>query len=307
MAIAIENRNIFVSGNFTDTAEDIKLVHNLLASDGFNVNIKVNSDGPSAADMIENCDIFLAIVSDQEGAIKNADDKTLPQAEMDLAISLGRSVIALLKHPDRHGVSANQEEMREMLRDRLGSKLITYDSTSQISSIVRDFLMRGFDTCSTVIAKNAGDAYHSVFLSYGGPDEPMARRFFETFKRWGIRCFFFPVSAEPGKRLHRTMDEGVNEYDRVVLLCSRSSLERPGVLNEIERILSREAAEGGTEHVIPVALDDHVFSAWKPSRDDLARQMRDRVVADFRQAIDNTAEFRTQFSRLLTALKKDID
>jgi hypothetical protein len=304
MVVVVENKNIFISGNFTDTAKDIELVHHLLAADGFNVNVKVNDDGPSTSEMIERCDIFLAIVSDQEGAIKNADDKTLPQAEMDLAISLRRSIIALLKHPDRRGASVNQENMREMLRERLGTKLITYDNTSQIRGIARDFLLRGFDAFSEIIAPDARDTYHSVFLIYGGPDESVARRFYETFSRWGIACFFFPESAEPGKRLHRTMYDGINDHDRVVLLCSRSSLERPGVLNEIERLLSREASEGGTELVIPVALDDHVFTTWEPSRGDLAAQMRERVVADFRHAVGNPKEFRKQFARLLKALEK---
>ena len=45
----------------------------------------------------------------------------------------------------------------------------------------------------------------------------------------------------------------------------------------------REASEGGSEILIPVTLDDYVFR-WRPKRADLARQIRARVIADFRTA-----------------------
>src|SRR5713101_4082530 len=60
--------------------------------------------------------------------------------------------------------------------------------------------------------------HYTVFLSYGGPDEPIARRFYKEFTGYGITCFFFPVSAKPGVRLHRTMSQGVEEYNRIVFL-----------------------------------------------------------------------------------------
>ena len=144
--------------------------------------------------------------------------------------------------------------------------------------------------------------YRSVFLSYGGPDEAIARRFYEELTCHGISCFFFPVSAIPGVRLHRTMSRGVDEYDRVVLLCSQNSLHRSGLLNELEQVLDREAREGGSELLIPIALDDAVFAEWAPGRRDLASQVRSRVVADFRRAIESPTEWTNQMGRLLQSL-----
>jgi transcriptional regulator with XRE-family HTH domain len=146
--------------------------------------------------------------------------------------------------------------------------------------------------------------HYSVFLSYGGPDEPIARRFYEELTGYAIRCFFFPVSAIPGVRLHRTMSQGVDEYDRVVLLCSQNSLHRPGLLNELEQVLIREAREGGSELLIPIALDDAVFTEWAPERRDLASQVRSRVVADFRRAIESPIEWANQMDRLLQSLTR---
>ncbi|THI87154.1 MAG: toll/interleukin-1 receptor domain-containing protein [Nitrospira sp. CG24A] len=141
----------------------------------------------------------------------------------------------------------------------------------------------------------------SVFISYGGPDDAFARKLYHALKDKGVEVFFFPESATPGDKLHRTMSQAVYDYDRVLLICSRSSLVRPGVLNELEQVLSREAREGGAELLMPVLLDDFALAEWVPERADLARQVCDRVAADFRNAsIDS--EFVKQLDRVLVAL-----
>jgi hypothetical protein len=82
----------------------------------------------------------------------------------------------------------------------------------------------------------------------------------------------------PGQKLHRVMHEQINNHDRVLLVCSEHSLSRLGVLNEIERVLEREAREGGKEILIPITLDDHVYQDWAQDRPDLAQQIRSRVI-----------------------------
>jgi TIR domain len=142
----------------------------------------------------------------------------------------------------------------------------------------------------------------SVFLSYGGPDEAFTRKLYEALREENIEVFFFPESATPGERLHRTMSEAIHEYDRILLVCSKSSLGRRGVLNELEQVLAREAREGGTELLMPVLLDDFALVEWAPPRADMARQVRDRVAADFRKD-SSPSEFTKQLKRVLRALE----
>jgi hypothetical protein len=99
------------------------------------------------------------------------------------------------------------------------------------------------------------------------------------------------------------MREGVNKYDRVVLICSRNSLNRRGVENELEETLQREAREGGKSILIPVTIDDYVFSDWKPSNLALAQTIRDRVIADFRGACENGVPFISAVTRLVKGIK----
>jgi CheY-like chemotaxis protein len=153
-------------------------------------------------------------------------------------------------------------------------------------------------------ASQASAALHTVFLSYGGPDEAIAKAVYDALTARGAEVFFFPESAVPGQRLHRTMSEGIRHYDRVVLLCSSQSLGRPGVLNEIEQVLTKEAAVGGAELLIPITLDDFVFSTWSPPRADLASQVRTRVIADFRNRQPYTSAFDEAIGRVIAAITR---
>jgi uncharacterized protein YjbI with pentapeptide repeats len=143
----------------------------------------------------------------------------------------------------------------------------------------------------------------SVFISYGGPDAPFARRLRDALQRNGVRTFFFDTDALPGTRLHTVMRDGVNQYDRIVLVCSAASLIRPGVLNEIEQALIREAAGGGESYIVPITVDDFVFRwAPPPDRAYLADEIRSRVVADFANADRDDVVFSAALTRLLKAL-----
>jgi hypothetical protein len=142
----------------------------------------------------------------------------------------------------------------------------------------------------------------SVFISYGGPDETMAERINTTLRGKGVKTWFFPEDSTPGEKLHRVMSDGVNRHDKVLLLCSENSLVRPGVLNELERVLEREAREGGVSILLPVRLDDFVLSDWAPDRQDLAQQVRSRVIGDFSNVNDSPARFETELGKIVSAL-----
>ena len=142
----------------------------------------------------------------------------------------------------------------------------------------------------------------SVFISYGGPDTAFAARLDGALRERGVRTFLFQNDAVPGQPLHQLMHDGVNSFDRVVLVCSNAAFERPGVLNEIEETLRRESREGGTSRLIPIAIDDAVYGPDHDPRR-LWGRMRDRVIADFRMTLNDNASFEAAVERLLPALR----
>lgn len=139
----------------------------------------------------------------------------------------------------------------------------------------------------------------STFISYGGPDSLFARELQQHLELNGVRTFLFEKHAVPGDRLESVMHSEINKFDRVVLICSASSLTRPGVRNEIQETFDREARDGGASYLIPITLDDFVFS-WS---DSVGRRICARVVADFRKADVDRSIFNAAFQRLLQALR----
>ncbi|MHC2067262.1 toll/interleukin-1 receptor domain-containing protein [Bremerella sp. T1] len=144
----------------------------------------------------------------------------------------------------------------------------------------------------------------SCFISYGRPDEAFASRIFDSLTQNGVQTFFFPTHAMPGKKLHKVMREGVNQYDRIILICSKASLNRLGVLNELSETLQREARDGGKDYLIPIRLDDYVFTDWAPDDPQLAQAVRDRVVADFSKASGDEEQYEVALKNLIVALEQ---
>ncbi|MDC3989117.1 toll/interleukin-1 receptor domain-containing protein [Polyangium jinanense] len=197
-----------------------------------------------------------------------------------------------------------------------GPSFVDFDTVIQSvrlpASRLEDFLTRaGVPSIASIYMIEAAqaasgsvfDMMRSTFISYGSPDEKFAKRLYEALHKNGVRVFLFSEHAEPGEKLHRMMRKGVNEHDRVVLVCSKNSLVRSGVLNEIELTLGREAREGGETLLIPIRLDNYVFTGWQPPREDLAEAVRERVVADFEGADTDPAKFDAALSNLLRALR----
>lgn len=88
-----------------------------------------------------------------------------------------------------------------------------------------------------------------------------------------------------------------------MLLCSKSSLIRNGVLNELERVLEREWSEGGGNILIPVTVDDFVFGDWNVERPDIAKQIQSQVVTTIPDPKVDAAGFEREMLRLQEALK----
>jgi uncharacterized protein YjbI with pentapeptide repeats len=143
----------------------------------------------------------------------------------------------------------------------------------------------------------------STFISYGGPDEAFARKLNEALEERGVTTFFFKDDAPLGEKLHHVMRNGVNDHDRVILVCSQASLQRAGVLNELEETLARESRDGGRTYLLPVRIDDYVIDGWKPEKPGIAQAVRDRVIADFREHGD-ASKFSEELAKLVKALKR---
>ncbi|MDQ4025349.1 MAG: toll/interleukin-1 receptor domain-containing protein [Actinomycetota bacterium] len=155
--------------------------------------------------------------------------------------------------------------------------------------------------CARALGEDAlRELMQSTFISYGGPDEAFSRRLYDALRAHGVVVFFFPETARVGERIGDEVFNALQRHDRMILVCSRTSLDRPGVLNEIQETLDREARDGGATYLIPVMLDSYLLEEWSEKQPVLAKRVKSRVAADFR----DSGSFDAALARLLAALRK---
>jgi hypothetical protein len=219
-------------------------------------------------------------------AIAQFMGKVFSELDSSVYVKMGNSL-----NPTGHEIDTNQMTF--------APRVILY--TNKLCVPFED-VIQSFNTVNTLVdIVDESEMHKTLFISYGSPDELAVIEINKKIESKGVKTWFFPDDANPGEKLHRMMHDGVNSHDRVLLVCSENSLTRPGVLNEIERVLEREAKEGGTEILIPITLDDYVYGDWASERSDIADQIRSRVITKF--AVDSD-EIDSSIEKLVRVLKK---
>ncbi len=103
----------------------------------------------------------------------------------------------------------------------------------------------------------------------------------------------------------RSIDEAIKASNKVIVICSKNSLQSPYVLREIERALQKEnelQREGKEPEVlVPIRLDDYIFDEWKHHRKPDVVQ---KYIGDYRDW-KNRDSYQKEFERLLLDLREE--
>jgi hypothetical protein len=150
-----------------------------------------------------------------------------------------------------------------------------------------------------------GHVYRTVFISYGGPDEQIARRFNDALRHSGVETYFYKEDAVPGRVIVEEMQAQIAKFDRVLLICSRSAPQRPGWRFEVEHALQRENSEGTGRVLLPVSIDDCLDADSPWHQDRLLKTLCEQNVTPFQGTLDDSAKFNKSLGRILTALESD--
>ena len=114
-----------------------------------------------------------------------------------------------------------------------------------------------------------------------------------------VRCWKFDENAKWGEPVWGEIDTAIRHYDKLVVICSRHSLESPPVIREIERALQKEDREHRNV-LFPIRIDDYLFDEWEhPRKADVVS----KVAGDFR-GWNNLAAYSKAFPRFLDALNR---
>ena len=171
--------------------------------------------------------------------------------------------------------------------------------------------------------------FYSCFLAHSSEDESFVEYLHNKLQDAGVRCWYFRKSARTGQKVWEEIDLGIQDCDKLAVVCSVNSLNSEPVIEEIKKALNREQKEATrrlrdservekgemslqdsqrqryrTRILFPIMIDDYLLRHWKHS---LQVTLKDRVAGDFR-GWDDPKKFRQAFDKLLEDLQaKDSD
>jgi uncharacterized protein YjbI with pentapeptide repeats len=141
--------------------------------------------------------------------------------------------------------------------------------------------------------------FYSCFISHSSKDQRFCNRLYADLRANAVRTWYFPKDAKWGESVWGEIDRSIKFYDKLVVVCSKNSLQSGPVLREIERSLNREDQEG-KNILFPIRIDNYLFEGWQHERkDDVLR----KVVGDFRGWNRSVAKYEIAFKKLLNALQ----
>ena len=186
----------------------------------------------------------------------------------------------------------------------LGPSTIGIDTIYKSKGNIPEVFLRGagvpedFITYMRSLVGKAIDFY-SCFISYSSKDDDFAQRLYADLQAKNVRCWKFDENAKWGESVWGEIDTAIRHYDKLVVICSKHSLQSPPVIREIERALQKEDREHKNV-LFPIRIDDYLFDEWDhPRKADVVS----KVIGDFRGS-DNLATYSKAFPRFLDALNR---
>jgi hypothetical protein len=148
--------------------------------------------------------------------------------------------------------------------------------------------------------------FYSCFISYTHADKVFARRLHDAIQGHGVRCWRDERQLLPGHDIYEEVDRGIRFWDKILLCCSKASLQSWWVDNEIGKAFAKEQLLMKSRGqkvlaLIPIDLDGYLFK-WRNGKAD---EVRRRYAADFTKWRRDEDAFDREVGKLICALRTD--
>lgn len=144
--------------------------------------------------------------------------------------------------------------------------------------------------------------YHSCFISYGHPNLQFAAKLRDDLVARGVSCWLYEMDKTVGEPTWQEIERKLEEYDRMVVVCSIDALMRDGVKKEIDKQIDK-----GADKLVPVSLDSrwtHPGFAVEWAGRDLKRFLTERNRADFSTWDSDPERYEKALEDLLKGLRR---
>ncbi|MDC3379044.1 toll/interleukin-1 receptor domain-containing protein [Planctomycetota bacterium] len=141
--------------------------------------------------------------------------------------------------------------------------------------------------------------YYTCFISYSHADMAFANRLYEALQARGVRCWKDDKDLNLGDVVQDRINEAIRLHDKVILICSKTSLASKWVEREISMAMRREDKTKQLM-LIPLVLDG-ALDKWESYQADM---LTTRLWGDFKNWRRNDAKFLEQLGRVIEALER---
>ncbi len=139
--------------------------------------------------------------------------------------------------------------------------------------------------------------YYSCFISYASEDEAFAQKLYTDLQNSGVRCWSATEESKISDEIRLVFDETIRFKDKLLIVLSENSTNRPWVEFEIEQALEEEARRKESLF-FPILLDHEVFNfeaSW-------VENIKQREYGEFSHWEDPVA-YKIAFQRLWNNLR----
>lgn len=114
-----------------------------------------------------------------------------------------------------------------------------------------------------------------VFISHSNEDKSFASKLSDALRANGVEVLINETAILPGDNIHKKIDQGIGEYDSIVVLLSRSFVTSKWAMQELSVFTARTLSEGKLR-IFPILLE----------KCDIPIYIRDRLYLDARKDWD---------------------
>lgn len=147
--------------------------------------------------------------------------------------------------------------------------------------------------------------YQSVFISYSHNDESSVDHLYQRLRETGMKVWYAPEEMRPGLTLHEQINAAIEEYDRLVLILSDSSMNSRWVETEILKARRKEKREN-RRVLFPLRLCCfEAIQEWtlfdSDTGTDLAKEIRAFYIPDI--STPETPRYEKEIAKLIESLE----
>ncbi len=146
--------------------------------------------------------------------------------------------------------------------------------------------------------------YHTCFISYSDKDDEFVSKLYGNLTQENVQCCRYKEDSSGD--LWAFINNEIKDKDRVILVCSKNSLESRPVMREVNRALRKTDSlkkQGlDIEVLIPITIDEYVHSEeWKNK---YAADVKELTIIDF-QDWTNSKSYKKAFDKLIKDLRAE--